>query len=126
MIDILNKKMLESTFADDFASPYYPILAELYLNEGDLSRARKVCEIGLDYDSHNVDGKFVFAKVALAEEKFIVAEKWLKRVVDENPAHFNALRMLIRLELQLNRSPKTIRNYINKILNHCHQSVPLS
>jgi len=116
MIDILNKKMLERTFANDFASPYYPILAELYLLEGDLPRARKVCEIGLDHDSNNVDGKFIFAKVAMAEEKFTKAEKWLKKVVDKNPAHFNALRMLIRLELQLNRSPKTIRNYINKIL----------
>ena len=73
MIDILDKKMMESTFADDFASPYYPILAELYLQEGDLSRARRVCEIGLDHDSTNVDGKFVFAKVAMAEEKFTVA-----------------------------------------------------
>ena len=116
MIDILNKKMLEKTFANDFASPYYPVLAELYLLEGDLPRARKVCEIGLDHDSSNVDGKFVYAKVAMAEEKFTAAEKWLKKVVDENPAHFIALRMLIRLELQLNRSPKTIRNYINKIL----------
>ena len=116
MINIADKKMLESTFADDFASPYYPILAELYLHEGDLSRARKVCEIGLNHDSHNIDGKFVFAKVALAEEKFIAAERWLKKVVDENPAHFNALRMLIRLELKLSRSPKTIQNYINRIL----------
>ena len=116
MIDILNKKMLEKTFANDFASPYYPILAELYLLEGDLPRARKVCEIGLDHDSSNVDGKFVYAKVAMAEEKFTAAEKWLKKVVDDSPAHFIALRMLIRLEIQLNRSPKTIRNYINKIL----------
>ena len=116
MIDILDKKWLESAFADDFASPYYPILAELYLQGGDLSRARRVCEIGLDHDSTNVDGKFVFARVAMAEEKFTVAEKWLKKVVDENPAHFNALRMLIRLEFQLSRSKKTIRNYINRIL----------
>ena len=116
MIDILDKKMLESTFADDFASPYYPILAELYLQEGDLSRARRVCEIGLDHDSKNTDGKFIFAKVKMAEEKFTVAEKWLKKVVDENPAHFNALRMLIRLEFQLSRSQKTIQNYINRIL----------
>ena len=116
MIDILDKKMLESTFADDFASPYYPILAELYLQEGDLSRARKVCEIGIDHDYTNIDGKFVFAKVAMAEEKFTVAEKWLKRVVAENPAHFNALRMLIGLEFQLSRSQKTIQNYINRIL----------
>ncbi|SVD90495.1 uncharacterized protein METZ01_LOCUS443349 [marine metagenome] len=116
MINLLDKKMLESTFADDFASPYYPILAELYLQEDDLSRARRVCEIGLDHDSTNIDGKFVFAKVAMAEEKFTVAEKWLKKVVDENPAHFNALRMLIRLEFQLSRSQKTIQNYINRIL----------
>ena len=116
MIDILDKKMLESKFADDFASPYYPILAELYLNEGDVSRARRVCEIGLDHDSHNVDGKFMFAKVALAEKKFTIAEKWLKIVVEENPAHFNGLRMLIKLEFQLSRSHKTIRNYINRLL----------
>ena len=116
MIDILDKKLLESTFADDFASPYYPILAELYLQEGDLSRARRVCEIGIDHDSTNIDGKFVFAKVAMAEKKFTAAEKWLKKVVDENPAHFNALRMLIRLEFQLFRSHKTIQNYINRIL----------
>ena len=116
MIDILDKKMLENVFADNFASPYYPILAELYLQEGDLSRARRVCEIGHDHDSTNIDGKFVFAKVAMAEEKFTMAEKWLKRVVDENPAHFNALRMLIKLEFQLSRSQKTIQNYINRIL----------
>ncbi len=116
MINIADKKILESLFADDFASPYYPILAELYLREDDFARARKVCEIGLDHDSHNVDGKFVFAKVALAEKKFLVAEKWLKRVVNENPAHFNALRMLISLEFQLSRSPNTIQNYINRLL----------
>ena len=116
MIDILDKKLLESVFADDFASPYYPILADLYLQEGDLTRAGKVCEIGLDHDSKNTDGKFIFAKVKMAEEKFTIAEKWLKKVVDENPAHFNALRMLIRLEFQLSRSQKTIRNYINRIL----------
>ena len=116
MINITDKKMLESAFADNFASLYYPMLAELYLHEGSLSRARKVCEIGLDHDSRNVDGKFVFAKVALAEEKFVLAEKWLKRVVNENPAHFNALRLLIRLEFQLSRSTKTIKNYINRLL----------
>ena len=85
MIDILDKKLLESTFADDFASPYYPILAELYLQEGDLSRARRVCEIGLDHDFTNIDGKFVFAKVAIAEKKFYVAEKWLKKLFMKIP-----------------------------------------
>ena len=116
MIDILDKKVLESRFAEDFASPYFPLLADMYLLEGDLSRAHRVCEVGLDHDSGNIDGKFVFAKVAMAKEKFTVAEKWLKQVVDENPAHFNGLRMLIKLEFHLKRSPKTIRKYINRIL----------
>jgi len=116
MIDILDKKMLESKFAEDFSSPFYPILADMYLNEGDLARARKVCEVGLDHDSTNTDGKFVLARVALTEEKFAAAEKLLKRVVDENQSHFNALRMLIKLEFQLKRSPKTIQKYINRLL----------
>ena len=118
MLDILDKKMLENKFAEDFASPFYPLLADMYLVEGDLQRARKVCEIGLEHDSSNVDGKFIFAKVAMAEEKFTSAEKWLKKVVDENPAHFNALRMLIKLEFQLNRSPNTIQKYINRLLHY--------
>ena len=87
--------MLESKFADDFASPFYPLLANMYLIEGDLRRARKVCEIGLDHDSSNVDGKFIFAKVAMTEEKFTTAEKWLTKVVDENPAHFTLEESLI-------------------------------
>ena len=120
MIDIQNKKMLEHKFAEDFSSPFYPLLADIYLIEGDLRRARKVCELGLDHNSNNIDGKFVFAKVAMAEKKFFVAEKWLKKVVYENPSHFNGLRMLIKLEFQLNRSTKTIRNYINRLLKFLH------
>ena len=61
MIDILDKKMLEKKFADDFASPLFPILAEIYLSEGDIKRAKKVCEVGLDHDSTNTDGKFIIA-----------------------------------------------------------------
>ena len=117
MIDIMDKKALEDGFADDFGSPLFPILADMYLAEDDLPRARKVCEVGLDHDSTNTGGKFVLARVAITEERFAVAEKLLKRVVDENQSHFNALRMLIKLEFQLKRSPKTIQNYINRILH---------
>ena len=116
MININDKTALEGVFAEDFGSPYYPILANLYLQEGDLRRAKKVCEVGLQHDSSNVDGKFILAKVAIAENKLIVAEKWLKQVVDENTANFNALRLLISLEIQLGRSPKTIQTYINSLL----------
>ena len=116
MININYKTALEGVFAEDFGSPYYPVLANLYLQEGDLRRAKKVCEVGLKHDSSNVDGKFILAKVAMAENKLTVAEKWLKQVVDENTANFNALRLLISLKIQLGRNPKTIQTYISSLL----------
>jgi len=116
MIDLTNKKLLETKFAEDFATPLYPILADMYLLEGDLTRARKVCEVGLDHDSTNVDGKYILGKVAVAENKLILAEKCLKQVVNENPAHFTALRLLINVEIQLKRSVKTIQSYISRLL----------
>ena len=116
MIDLTNKKFLETKFAEDFASPFYPMLADMYLLEGDLTRAKKVCEVGLDYDSTNVDGKYILGKVAVAENKLTLAEKWLKQVVNENPAHFTALRLLINVEIQLKRGVKTIQAYTNHVL----------
>ena len=116
MIDLTDKKLLETKFAEDFASPIYPILANIYLNEGDLVRARKVCEAGLDHDFTNVDGKYILGKVSIAENKLTLAERWLKQVVNENPAHFTALRLLINVEIQLKRSAKTIRAYIMRLL----------
>ena len=123
MIDITNKRTLESVFAQDFGSPYFPILADLYLQEGDFRRAKLVCEVGLEHSAGNDCGKFILAKVALAEEKLTVAEKWLKQVVKDNPANFNALRMLIRLEFSLNRSPNTIRKYIQYILQYIPKDI---
>ena len=116
MIDLTDKKLLETKFAEDFATPIYPILADMYLLEGDLARARRVCEVGLDHDSTNVDGKYILGKVAVAENKLTLAEKWLKQVVNENPAHFIALRLLINVEIKLKRSAKTIQGYINHLL----------
>tara|TARA_B110000438_G_scaffold298221_1_gene346017 strand:- start:626 stop:1291 length:666 start_codon:yes stop_codon:yes gene_type:complete len=116
MIKINNKKKLEEQFANDFSSPVYPILANTYLIEGDLKRAKKVCEIGLDHNPYNIDGKYVLAKIALEENKLILVEKLLKEVVDNNPAHFNAMRLLINTEIKLNRSSNTIQNYIMMLL----------
>ena len=123
MINITDKKDLENIFAQDFGSPYFPVLADLYLQEGDTRRAKMVCEVGLKHSSINDCGKFILAKVAIVEEKFTVAEKWLKQVVKDNPANFNALRMLIRLEFNLKRSPKTIQKYIQHILQYIPKDV---
>ncbi len=118
MINITDKKNLESAFAKDFGSPYFPILADLYLNEGDFRRAKMVCEVGLKHSVDNDCGYFILAKIALAEEKNTLAEKWLKRAVKCNPANFNALRMLIRLEFALKRNSNTIMKYIQHVLQY--------
>jgi len=123
MINITDKKNLENAFAQDFGSPYFPVLADLYMQEGDLRRAKMVCEIGLEYSSNNDLGKFILAKVFLAEEKFTLAERWLKQVVNGNPGNFNALRILIRLEFTLKRSPSTIMKYIQYILQYLPNDV---
>ena len=123
MIDITDKKSLENIFSQNFGSPYFPVLADLYLQGGDFHRAKIVCEVGLRHDSENDFGKFILAKIALAEEKPAVAEKWLKQVVKDNPSNFNALRMLIRLEFILKRSPKTIQKYIQNILQYIPNDV---
>ena len=114
----IKKNHLEDAFAEDFSTPLFPLLADIYLAEGDIKRAAKVCEIGLSHDEFNTDGKFVAARVALMNQEFLNAEKLLKSVVTENRYHFNALRLLIDLELQLNRSLKTVKKYINTFLNY--------
>tara|TARA_Y100001970_G_C14141295_1_gene807233 strand:- start:734 stop:1405 length:672 start_codon:yes stop_codon:yes gene_type:complete len=116
-IDITNKECLESLFAEDFSSPYFPVLANLYMQEGDLRRAKLVCNTGLQYDSENHIAKFILAKIAICEEKPLVAEKLLKQLLVDTPCNFVAIRTLINLEFQLNRSPNTIYVYIQKILD---------
>ena len=116
MIDIKNKKKLEECFANDFASPTYPILADTYLLEGDLRRARKVCEIGIENSLNIIDGKYILAKIELQETNLIQSEKLLQEIVNKNPAHFNAIRLLIDTKIKLNRSSKTIQNFIMMLL----------
>tara|TARA_Y100000588_G_scaffold362808_1_gene424858 strand:- start:1737 stop:2438 length:702 start_codon:yes stop_codon:yes gene_type:complete len=116
MININKKHDLEIAFSQDFSTPYFPILADIYMREGEIELSKKVCEIGLQYSPENSFGRFILAKIAIAEEKPAIAEKWLKQVINKNPGNFKALRMLIRLEVLLKRSIKTIESYINIIL----------
>ena len=54
--------------------------------------------------------------MAVAENKLTVAEKWFKQVVNENPAHFTALRLLINIKIKLKRSAKAIKANIVYLL----------
>jgi len=117
MIDINNISELEHAFAEDFGTPIFPVLANHYLKDKDMKRARKVCELGLKHSAYNSDGKFILAKINLYENKLMNGEQLLKQVVEENPVHINGLRILIEVMRSLNRSPKSIKKYIQKILH---------
>ena len=111
IININNISELEHAFAEDFGTPVFPVLANLYLKNKEMKRSRKVCELGLELSPHNSDGKFILAKLNLYENKLMKGEQLLKQVVDENPVHINGLRILIEVMRSLNRSPNSIKKY---------------
>jgi len=116
IININNISELEHAFAEDFGTPVFPVLANFYLKNKEMKRSRKVCELGLENSPNNSDGKFILAKLNLYENKLMNGEQLLKQVVNENPVHINGLRILIEVMRALNRSPNSIKKYIQKIL----------
>ena len=58
-----SKTELENLFANDFSSAIFPFLAEIYLEEKDMYRARKVCELGISHDTNNYYGKYILSKI---------------------------------------------------------------
>ena len=66
-MDLNSQVELEIYFADHFDTILFPVLADLYLKQNDLKRARKVCEIGLKYHENDSAGLFVLAIIEKSE-----------------------------------------------------------
>ncbi|MFC1527375.1 tetratricopeptide repeat protein [Candidatus Neomarinimicrobiota bacterium] len=107
-MNLKNKTELEKYFANHFDTVLFPVLADIYKTEGDLSRAKKVCEIGLEYHPNNVDGTFVLAEINLLAGDLINAEKLLKNVMAVEPLHYGAAINLAKIQLKLKRAPASI------------------
>ena len=103
---------LENIFANDFSSPAFPILANLYYKNKEYDRANKVCKIGLEHNPRNLIGQFILAKLYLIENKKKSAEKLLKNIIIFDPGNIQALLMLINISIDLKRSKKTINNLV--------------
>ena len=116
MMDLKNKTELEKYFADHFDTILFPVLADIYKAEGDLNRARKVCEIGLEYHPNNVDGSFVLADISQSEGDLSTAEKLLKNVIAIEPLHYKAAVKLAKIQLKLKRAPDSIAKILRKII----------
>lgn len=115
-MDLTNIKGLEHYFAYHFDTFLFPMLAEQYLLREDLVRAKKVCEIGLEYHPDYIPGLFLQGQTLLAEKEFIKAEKVFKRIIRQDSGHLNAHLKLAEVQVELKRSETTLKRLYNRIL----------
>ena len=76
---------------------------------------KKVCEIGLEYHPLNAEGSFVLAEVNQIEGNLNEAERYFKNVLSIDPLHYRAAVNLVKIQMELNRSPETIAKLWRKI-----------
>ena len=93
----MEKDNLEKLFNEDLGSSYFPLLAEMYLQEGDYKRAQEVCDIGLLLNPSNNDGKFILAKIAIIQDDTKTAIMLLKEIIDSDDLYINAMKMLVMI-----------------------------
>jgi tetratricopeptide (TPR) repeat protein len=116
-MNLNNQAELETYFADNFDTVLFPILADMYLQNRDLVRARKVCEIGLGYHPDHVDGRFILAMIELEIGNERESEKLLKEVVQSGTDHLQASFQLAIVQQSLGRAESTLQKSWNKVLD---------
>ena len=101
-------------FADDFSTPIFPLLAELYFKSSQFDKSKKVCQIGLGYNPTNDIAQYVLSKIYLIEDNYIEAEKLLKKIINNNPSNFKALVLYITVAKTLNRNMNVQARHIKR------------
>ena len=103
-MDFNNQIELELYFADHFDTILFPVLADLYFEQDDLRRARKVCEIGLKHHCNDPAGLFILAEIEKQEGNLKEAEKLLEKVLLFSRDHFSAAETLCEVQTVLGRA----------------------
>ena len=103
-MDLTNQIELELYFADHFDTILFPVLAELYLDQNDFRRARKVCDIGLKYNQNDASGLYILAKIEKSEGQLKKAEKLLETVLLLCNDHLTAAELLCEIQTVLGRA----------------------
>lgn len=103
-MNLQNQIELELYFADHFDTILFPVLADLYLNQNDLRRARKVCEIGLSHHENDPSGLYTLAKIEKVDGNLKEAEKALETVLLYSEDHLAAAKMLCEIQTVLGRA----------------------
>tara|TARA_B110000263_G_C15169674_1_gene446309 strand:- start:158 stop:799 length:642 start_codon:yes stop_codon:yes gene_type:complete len=114
---LYTKIELENLFAKDFSHPTFPQLAEIYLRENDLNRARKVCQVGLRVTPNNIEAHYISAKIELLDHNIAKAEKILKDSYSNNAFSEKIIKLLVEVRDELSRSKKETKKIIDELLN---------
>ena len=107
-MNLQNQIELELYFADHFDTILFPVLANMYLEQNDLKRARKVCDIGLGHHGNNSSGLFILAKIEKAEGNLKAAEKALEDILLYTEDHLAAAKMICEIQTVLGRAPSRL------------------
>ena len=111
-MELTNQIQLELYFADHFDTILYSVLADIYLNQEDLKRARRVCEIGLRHHENDPAGLFVLEKVEKFEGNLKETEVLLEKVLLYNEDHLAAAELLCEIQTVLGRAQsKLLRSW---------------
>jgi tetratricopeptide (TPR) repeat protein len=115
-MDLKNLTELELYFSNHFDTVLFPVLAEIYQTKGEYDRAKRVCEIGLGHNPDCLDGYYILSQAEMGLGNLSMAEKWMKKVLNQDPSHKSAASGLPMVQEQLKRSVVTLNSSWKKAL----------
>ena len=115
-MDLKNLTELELYFSNHFDTVLFPVLAEIYQTKGEYDRAKRVCEIGLGHNPDCLDGYYILSQAEMGLGNLSMAEKWMKKVLNQDPSHKSAASGLPMVQEQLKRSVATLNSSWKKAL----------
>ena len=115
-MNLKNQIELELYFADHFDTILFPVLAEIYLNQNDLKRARKVCDIGLKHHQNDSAGLFILAQIEKFEGNLKEAETALEQVLLFTDDHLASAEMLCEIQTVLGRASNRLLKSWKQVL----------
>ena len=113
-----NQVELENIFANNFKTPKFLALVQIYFESNDLNRAAKVCEIGLNEHSNNLDARYMLAKIYLLNNQINKSEQFLSKSLNDNLISIKMLRLFIEIRDSLNRSKNETKKIVDILLKN--------
>ena len=107
---------LENIFANDFHTPYFIELTQLYFDSKDFTRAIKVCEIGLKSHVKNLEARYMLAKIYLLDNQIQKSEQFLSASLSQDLISSKMLKLFIEVRDSLNRSIHETKKIVDILL----------